>query len=154
MTRKQKIQKLLDRLDELEGKNPAKAIERLLEEDSKVSRETLKESKTGTALKILSKALENVQNDPRPDKLVKQLTEANKATEKRFSVNDTTYQEKIDSLLEEMRNSEKKGTEFTKKELENIVSRLKKYEADYESEKISLRNQDALLSAEVSRYRC
>lgn len=151
MTRKQKIQNLLNRLDELEGKNPSRAVERLLTEEASASRETLRESKTGAALKILAKSLEKVQGDPRPHKILTQLTEATKTTEEKFSVVDSDFKKKTEDLLSEIRQIESRGTELTKKEIRSILSRFGEYKITHEADIAFVRNQISLLEAEISR---
>lgn len=151
MEKQQKIQQLLNRLDELEGKDPARAIERLLTEEEAVSRETLRESKTGNALNILAKALQKVQDDKRPQELLDKLTEANTANEERFKGMDQSFSDKTESLLKEIKDSESRGTELTKKEVESIVSRFMEAQDTYEADKSDFSNRSSLLGAEVSR---
>lgn len=151
MERKQKIQQLLDRLDELEGKDPAKAIERLLTQEEAASRKTLRQSETGSALKILAKSLQRVQDDPRPDKLLKQLEDATKANDERFTTIDQDFAEKIDSLLEEVRSVESRGTELTKSQIQDILGRFEDSQTQYDIDKQSVSSQSAQLGAEIAR---
>lgn len=151
MERNQKIQELLDRLDELEGKDPVRAIERRFVEDEGVSRETLRESRTGNALKILAKSLEKVQQDPRPDSLLKKLEEASKSNDERFSTIETDFAAKIENLLKEVQSSESRGQELTKAEKAKLLARLDEYQIVYDTDKQTATNQNSLLEAEIAR---
>lgn len=151
MERKQKIQELLNRLDELEARNPVGSVRRLLDEEADSVRTNLKETPTGTALKVLARGLENAQNDPRPDKLSKQLEEAKQANQTGIESLSAVFSEKLDALKEEVGASETRGTELTKSEITSILERLAQYESDYQENIGSFSNKNTQLEAEVSR---
>lgn len=152
MERKQKIQELLNRLDVLQGKKTlTEAVSYLLDEEANVPRETLKDSAAGKAISQIASHVGKMRADPRLNEMsatIQSVQEQNTASMQELA---TTFSEKLNTLLEEVKQTEQRGKELTTTEVTYIIERLGGYEQDFSEGISKLSNQNSLLEAEVSR---
>ena len=151
MERKQKIQTLLNKLEELEAKNPVGSVERLLKQEEETARKSVGISPSGTAIKVLAKGLERVQSDTRPEKLIKGLKGVQKESRTGLEKLSESFAEQIQSLLNEIRVSESRGEALTKAEVRNILGRLAEYEGRFSTETRNLLAKGDAIEEEVNR---
>lgn len=147
MNRKTKIQELLNKLDELEGKDPQKAVARRL--SSAPASAELGNTPTGESLRILAKSLQKVQDDPRPAQLLTQLQEAKDAQDSRSSELESSFAEKLDAITEELKQSEGRGASLTTEQVASIRMRLDELVLSHETETGALKTADSALAVEI-----
>lgn len=151
MTRKQKIQALLNRLDDLQAKDPVGSVERLLKEDESKAREAAGVP-NGIALKILARGLFNVQKDERPQKMMADLEAAKTDTKTQIEGLSSTFAGEIQSLKEEIQTAQTSGKELTETQITDTLDRLAEYEGTFSTGLEQLSAKDASIEAEMQSF--
>lgn len=144
----QKVQQLLNRLDDLQAKDPVRSVERLLEEEQTKTRDA---NPSGTALKVLARGLANVQSDPRPQKMFDDLEAAKTDTKSQMDGLSTTFASEIQSLKDEIQSAQASGKELTEAQITDILGRLAEHEGTFSTGMKELISRDTELEGEVSR---
>lgn len=150
MERQQKIQQLLDRLDDLEAKNPQASVARLLKEEESKPRTPMGDSPTGAALKVLARGISNVQKDERPQKLAEQLTKAQEDNKASVEELHESFAEKIKELQQQVTEAESRGTALTKDETASILEQLAEAQETFLTELTKLTSKDTSLEEEIA----
>jgi hypothetical protein len=138
----QKVQQLLNRLNDLQAKDPVRSVERLLEEEKSKTREV----PHGTALKVLAKGIENLQKDPRIDQMSSEFTSAKSENQEKMEELSSTFSKQIESLMEELKNVE----ETNKTSVQSILERLAEYEGTFSAGMQDLAAKDSELESEFA----
>jgi hypothetical protein len=148
MTRKQKIQNLLSRLDALKPKELNESVQGLLREESesiKADRPSMK------AIQQIADEVVKVKKDPRIQGLTKTVTKVREENLKRIEDVSNDFAEKVESLLEELRQTETRGTEMTSAQIEDVLTRFTEYQDTFEEEKRGILNNSSRIESEVNR---
>lgn len=151
MTRKEKIQRLLSRLEDLQAENPVGSVERLLKEEEDKTRTNAGISGTSTALKVLAKGVEKAQAAAPTEKLRKSLEEVDSKHQATAEGLASSFSEQINALLEELRVSSDTGAQMTQEGIQSVLERFAEYEGTFQEGMQGLQNMDSLLEAEVNR---
>lgn len=149
MNKKQKIQELLNRLDALQ--NLDQGVRELLEEESTLAKDSLKERPLNKAIQRIADEVVKVKNDPRLDEVMESISAAGKENNDKIESLVQGFSREIESLLAEVKSVESRGQEMTTKERDSILSRLEEHKTTYEGERTRIDNTGALLQSEVSR---
>jgi hypothetical protein len=123
MTRKEKIQELLARLNAVEeSRDFPTSIDNLLS----------KEAASTQAIRRITDELVKVKKDPRIKQMAEKLQKLEVENDDRRSGLSDTFSEQIAGLVEEVRASEAKGTQMTQNGIKAMLSRLENYKTEYE----------------------
>lgn len=152
MTRKQKIQELLNKLNTLKEERLAlpEYIDTQLSREKANSITSAETSPTALALKRVGKDLNKIQRSPAVKNLFKLLRKAEYTNQERFDAISKDFSEKIDALKEELTNADSRG-QTNEAYLNQLYERLSGYIADFEKEKINTETSGMLLRAEYDR---
>lgn len=145
-----KIQKLRNRLDDLQAKDPVRSVERLLDEEQQKARDSAS-SPNGTALKVLARGVANAQNDPRPKQLADDLAKSKEENASSIEELSNSFKEQVESLMEEVKSSEAKGKKLTTTQVTSLFDRLTEYEETFSAGMESLKGKDSDLEGEIAR---
>lgn len=151
MERKQKIQELLNRLDDLQAKDPVGSISRLLDEEQEKARETAG-TPNETALRVLARGLANVQKDERPQRLMDDLEATKSNTRSQIERLSDTFAGEIEVLKEEIQAAETSGKELTQSQVTDILGRLAEYEGTFSTGLQQLSEKDASIETEMKEF--
>lgn len=151
MDKKQRIQELLHKLDDLEARNPQASIARLLKEEEAKTRANIGDSPTASALKVLARGITNVQNDKRPDELASQLSKNQEENKTNVDELSNSFAEQVANLLQEIKDTEARGMKLTKDETSSIIERFYTYENDFTDKTSEFASKNAALEQNLQR---
>lgn len=130
---KKRIQGLLNRLDELEARDPVRSVERLLKEEESLSREKLRETPTGNALKMLARGVEKIQRDNNPPDFIAEIEKTRESTKTDLTSLQEAFKGEIEGVMEQVRAIEENGKKLSKQESEIFLLRLAEHEGTVSS---------------------
>lgn len=159
--KKQKIKELLGRLKELESKSGgtlsasqkemSDMLKGVVNEEMSATRKELQDRPVLKALDKVSKDFAQLKKDMDMKGLFKAIEDADTENSGRLQELEAVFAEKIDTIFNEVRMSEERGSQMTASEIKNVLDQLSAHTSTYQNERDSLVNKGSLIEAEVSR---